>query len=77
MVLSQDAGHLLLDRAVVLVLHDIDVTSVHSDRIVAMRAGRIVGDGTPEQILGPNHARGHSHDIDVHEIGHRIGVHYA
>ncbi|MDN4478621.1 iron ABC transporter ATP-binding protein [Demequina lignilytica] len=37
--------------SVVLVLHDINYASVHSDRIIAMRDGRVVRDGTPEEVI--------------------------
>lgn len=40
-----------LGRTVVLVLHDINVASAYCDRIVAMRDGRIVVDGTPEEVM--------------------------
>lgn len=39
------------DRTIVLVLHDLNQAGRYADRIVAMREGRIVADGTPRQIL--------------------------
>lgn len=38
-------------KTVVIVLHDINQASAHADRIVAMKDGRIVADGTPADIL--------------------------
>ncbi|MBB3953054.1 ABC transporter ATP-binding protein [Aureimonas jatrophae] len=40
-----------LGRTVVVVLHDINVASWHCDHIVAMRAGRICRQGTPDEIV--------------------------
>lgn len=40
-------------KTVVIVLHDINQASAHADRIVAMKAGRIVADGAPADILTP------------------------
>ncbi|WP_411036323.1 ABC transporter ATP-binding protein [Shinella sp. BYT-45] len=41
-------------KTVVIVLHDINQASAHADRIVAMKGGRIVADGTPADILTPD-----------------------
>lgn len=38
-------------KTVVIVLHDINQASAHADRIIAMKDGRIVADGTPADIL--------------------------
>lgn len=40
-----------LQRTVVLVVHDINFASAYSDRILAMKAGRLIHDGTPEDIM--------------------------
>lgn len=66
-------------KTVVLVLHDINFASCYSDRIVAMRDGRVVHQGTPEEIIRPEVI----HDIygigaSVHPIdGQRIVVYYG
>ena len=44
--LAEDFG-----KTVVVVLHDINVAAHHADRIVAMRDGRIVADGTPNEVV--------------------------
>ena len=68
-----------LGKTVVLVLHDINFASVHSDRIVAMRDGRISCEGTPKQVLQPQVMRAiYDLDVSVHDVaGQRIGVYYA
>ena len=38
-------------RTVVMVLHDINHAASVSDRIIAMRDGRIIGDGTPDEVI--------------------------
>jgi len=32
-------------------LHDLNLASLYCDRVVALQAGRIVGDGTPAAVL--------------------------
>lgn len=38
-------------KTVVLVVHDLNFASAYSDRIVAMRDGRIAAEGSPEEII--------------------------
>lgn len=38
-------------KTIIIVLHDINQASAHADRIVAMKGGRIIADGTPAEIL--------------------------
>lgn len=68
-----------LDKTVVVVLHDINFASVYSDRIVAMRDGSLVHQGTPDRILRPDVLRDiYDLDIAIHHLdGHRIGAYYA
>ena len=40
-------------RTIVMVLHDINEASLVSDRLIAMRDGRIIGDGAPSNVLTP------------------------
>ena len=40
-----------LGRAVVLVVHDVNFAAAWSDRIVAVREGRVVAQGTPAQVV--------------------------
>lgn len=38
-------------KTIVLVIHDINIAAAYSDRIIAMKDGAIVADGTPAQIM--------------------------
>jgi len=40
-----------LERTVVVVMHDINMAAAWSDRIVAMREGRVILQGTPEETM--------------------------
>lgn len=68
-----------LGRTVVLVLHDINFASCWSDRIVAMRDGAVVHQGTPDEIMRPDVLRDvYGMDIKVEEVaGRRIGVYFT
>ena len=68
-----------LGRTVVLVLHDINFASCWSDRIVAMRDGAVVHQGTPDEIMREDVLRDiYGMDIPVQEVGgHRIGVYFT
>lgn len=68
-----------LDKTIVIVMHDINFASCHSDRIVAMRDGALVAHGTPAEVISPAMlARVYDLEIDVHDIGGRqIGVYFS
>jgi iron complex transport system ATP-binding protein len=68
-----------LGRTVVLVLHDINFASCWSDRIVAMRDGAVVHQGTPDEIMREDVLRDiYGMDIPVQDVGgHRIGVYFT
>ena len=68
-----------LGKTVVLVIHDINFASVYSDRIIAMKDGRVVHEGTPEEIITPAVMREvYDMDIAVEVInGHRIGLYFV
>ncbi|GII00700.1 ABC transporter ATP-binding protein [Planobispora takensis] len=40
-----------LGRTVVMVLHDLNLAARYADRLVAMRAGKVVAAGTPSEVL--------------------------
>ncbi len=42
-----------LGKTIVVVLHDINFAASHSDRIIAMRDGRVILTGPPDQIVTP------------------------
>lgn len=46
-------------KTVVVVLHDVNVAAHHSDRIIAMRKGRVVADGSPAEVV----ERGVLHEV--------------
>lgn len=65
-------------KTVVLVLHDINFASCYSDRIVAMRDGRVVHQGPPEAIITPDVIRDvYGVEAQVMEnAGQRIALYY-
>ncbi|WP_343315605.1 ABC transporter ATP-binding protein [Brucella sp. BE17] len=67
-----------LGKTVVLVLHDINFASCYCDHIVAMREGKVVHQGTPDQLIDPEILRDiYEMDICVEIIGgKRIGIYY-
>ena len=40
-------------KTIVMVLHDINEAALVSDRLIAIRNGKIIGDGTPSDVLTP------------------------
>ena len=68
-----------LGKTIVLVVHDINFASCHSDRIVAMRDGVVVAEGDPATMIAPAELRKvFDLDIEVHDIGgRRIGVYFS
>lgn len=53
-----------LGKTVVIVLHDINFASVYSDRIVAMKDGKVVKDGTTDEIIQSD-ALKEIYDMDI------------
>ncbi|MBS4219735.1 ATP-binding cassette domain-containing protein [Bacillus sp. FJAT-49711] len=53
-----------LGKTVVIVLHDINFASVYSDRIVALKNGRVVKDGPTEEIIQSDSLR-EIYDMDI------------
>ncbi len=72
----QAADH--LGKTVVVVIHDINFASCYSDHIVAMRRGKIIYQGTPDEIMVPAVLSDiYETDITVEEISDkRIAVYY-
>ena len=68
-----------LGKRVVIVLHDINFAATYSDRIVAMREGRIVADASCREIMRPEVLRDvYETDVDVREIdGRPVALYYA
>lgn len=47
-------------------LHDLNLASIYADRVVVMRDGAIIGEGSPSETLTPDRLRdGFSIDLDV------------
>lgn len=46
-----------LDRTVVAAVHDLNIAAMYCDRLYAVKDGRIVGEGTPRQLLTPEFIR--------------------
>lgn len=67
-----------LGKTVVIVLHDINFASVYSDRIVALKDGRVVKDGPTHDIINPEALKDiYDMDIPVQEQdGCRICVYF-
>ncbi|KKW67411.1 iron ABC transporter ATP-binding protein [Lampropedia cohaerens] len=65
-------------KTVVIVIHDINFASTYSDRIIAMKKGRVAFAGTPAELIRPEVLRPlYELDIAVHEIeGQRICTFY-
>lgn len=53
-----------LGKTVVIVLHDINFASVYSDRIVAMKNGKVVKDGKTEEIIQSDSLK-EIYDMDI------------
>ncbi len=68
-----------LDKRIVVVMHDINFASAHSDRIVAMRDGRVVADDGPAGIMRPGVlADLYGTPVDVRDIdGRAVALYYA
>ncbi|MBD7956047.1 ATP-binding cassette domain-containing protein [Microbacterium sp. Sa4CUA7] len=68
-----------LGKVVVVVLHDINFAATYSDRIVAMRDGRVVADAPVAEIMRPE-VLGEVYEtrVDVREIdGRPVALYYA
>src|SRR5690606_19128132 len=68
-----------LGRTVILVLHDINVAASYCDRIVAMRDGRVVIDGSPDEVMRTEAlSEVFGMRIPVHRVsGQLLAMHWA
>lgn len=66
-------------KTVVVVLHDINFASWYSDRIVAMRAGKVIRQGPPSEIITTDSLREiYDMEIPVQEFdGRRLALFYG
>ncbi|MEY9211143.1 ATP-binding cassette domain-containing protein [Thermobifida halotolerans] len=57
-------------KTIVLVVHDVNFAAAHSDRIVAMRRGRVVAEGDVATMMSPAVLEEvFDMEIDVHDLG--------
>ena len=62
-------------RTILIVLHDINYAAAYADRIVAMKDGRIVANGTTDDVLTPESLEGlYGYRMQVHRIGGSLVV---
>ncbi|BDZ43966.1 iron ABC transporter ATP-binding protein [Paraoerskovia sediminicola] len=68
-----------LGRTVVVVLHDVNFASCWSDRIVAMRDGRVEVQGPPSEVIDTDVLRRvYDDEITVREVdGRRVALYYT
>lgn len=67
-----------LNKTVVVVLHDINFASCYSDRIIAMRDGKLLCEGTPQEVIQPGVLKQlYDLDVTIHSVnGQSICVYY-
>ena len=68
-----------LGKTIVVVLHDINFASCYSDHIVAMRQGKILHQGSPDELIQPD-ILGNIYEMEIPvEIidGKRVGVYWS
>jgi len=68
-----------LGKRVIVVLHDINFAATYSDRIVAMREGRIIADASRDEIMRPEVLREvYDTDVEVRQIdGRPVALYYS
>ena len=57
--------------AVVIVLHDITLAARHADRMLALRDGAVIAQGTPAEVVTPAHLQ-RLFDIEARVIAHPV-----
>ena len=55
-----------LDRTVIAAVHDLNIAAMYCDRLYAVKDGRVVGQGRPEELLTPAFIR------EVYEVDARV-----
>lgn len=55
-----------LDRTVIAAVHDLNIAAMYCDRLYAVKDGKIVGEGTPAQLLTPEFIR------EVYEVDAQV-----
>lgn len=55
-----------LDRTVIAAVHDLNIAAMYCDRLYAVKAGKVVGEGAPRQLLTPAFIR------EVYEVDAQV-----
>lgn len=55
-----------LDRTVIAAVHDLNIAAMYCDRLYAVKGGRILGTGSPRELLTPDFIR------EVYEVRARV-----
>lgn len=66
-----------LDVTVLAALHDLNIAATYCDRIIMLQSGKIVADGTPEQVLTKERLRsvyGVETDITIHPLTQKTHI---
>ncbi|WP_108446871.1 ABC transporter ATP-binding protein [Halomonas denitrificans] len=63
-----------LDLGVIIVLHDINMASRYCDRLVALHGGRLLAQGTPEEMMNGDTLKA-IYGIPMHVMAHPRGGH--
>lgn len=67
-----------LGKTIVLVIHDINFASAYSDQIIAMRDGKVVFSGTPDEVMDTQVLQDiFDTEVRIENIaGQKVGVYY-
>lgn len=68
-----------LNKTVVIVIHDINFASCYSDYIIALKDGKIMKEGSPEEIITPTTLKEiYEMDFQIQEVNNKkISVYYT
>ena len=62
-----------LDRTVITAVHDLNIAAMYCDRLYALKDGKIVGQGTPEELLTPAFIR-EIYEVDAEVYQDKRGI---
>ncbi len=68
-----------LGKTVVMVIHDLNFASCYADTIIAMKNGKVIHNGSPDELIVPDLLSNlYDTSVSVHKInGQRICIHYT
>lgn len=61
-----------LDRTVIAAVHDLNIAAMYCDRLYAVKDGKIVGEGTPKELLTPDFIR-EVYEVDAQVMTGELG----